>query len=80
MQQGRRGLFGDAGVPVGRAGHDALEEAEYAAHLGHCVECGDEMHLRGARVGEAHVDAGVDERTDQGLRAVHLTPSEIGSC
>ena len=62
-------------VAVGGAGGDALEQPEHAAHLGHVVERGDEVHLRGARVGEAHVDAGVDERADQRLRAVHRRAS-----
>ena len=69
------GLVGHAGVAVGGAGGDALEQGQHAAHLGHVVEGGDEVHLRGAGVREADVDAGVDERADEGLGAVHATTS-----
>ena len=71
VQQRRRGLVGHARVAIGRAGDDALEETEHASHLGHGVERGDEVHLGGAGIGEAHVDIAVDEGLDQGLRAVH---------
>lgn len=63
-------LAGHAGVAVRRRGHDPFEQAEDAAHLGHGVEGGDEVHLRRARIGETHIDAGVDESTDEGLCAV----------
>ena len=70
QQRGRRAP-GDAPVPVGGAGDDALEEAEDAPHGRHVVERGDEVHLRGPRVGEADVDAGVDQGREQGAGAVH---------
>ena len=70
------GLVGHAAVAVGRAGRDAFEQREHRAHLGHVVERGDELHLRGARVGEADVDAVGDERADQGVRAVHVLPAQ----
>src|SRR5207253_3253003 len=62
VQQGRRRTVGHAAVAVGGAGDDTLEQPEHTAHLRHRVERGDEVHLRGARVGEAHVDATIDER------------------
>jgi hypothetical protein len=62
-----------AAVAVGRAGGDALEKREHAAHLGHGIECGDKVHLRSARVHEARVDAAIDERADQGLPTVHVS-------
>ena len=71
VQQRRRRPVGHAGVAVGGAGDDALEQPEHGPHLGDVVERGDEVHLRGARVREADVDARVDERADQGLGAVH---------
>ena len=71
MQQHRRRSVGDAGIAVSRAGGDALEKREHATHLGDHVQCGYEVHLGGARVGEAHVDAAVDQGLDQSLRAVH---------
>ena len=69
-QRGRR-LAGDAGVAVGRAGDHPLEQAQHAAHLGHVVEGGDEVHLRGAGVGEADVDPAGDEGADERVGAVH---------
>jgi hypothetical protein len=71
VQQRRRRSPGDPGVAVGGTGDDTLEEGEYGPHLGHVVEGGDEVHLRRAGVGEAHVDAGGDEGADEGLGAVH---------
>ena len=37
--------------------------------LGHVVEGGHEVHLRGAGVGEAHLHIGGDEAADQGVGA-----------
>ena len=71
VQQRRRRASSHPAVPVGRARGHALEEAEHAAHGGHVVEGGDEVHLRGAGVGEADVDAGVDQGREQGAGAVH---------
>ena len=71
MQQRGRGPAGHPAVPVGGAGDHALEQAQDAAHGGHVVEGGDEVHLRGAGVGEAHVDAGVDQRREEGTGTVH---------
>jgi hypothetical protein len=71
VQQGGGRLVGHAGVAVGGAGGHALEQGEHAAHLAHVVERGHEVHLGGAGVHEADVDAGVDERADEGVGAVH---------
>ena len=71
VQQHRCGPAGHAGVAVGGAGGDALEQREHRVHLGHAVERRDEVHLGGAGVHEAGVDAGVDQGADQRLRAVH---------
>src|SRR5438874_5913409 len=35
------------------------------------IERGNEMHLRRARIGEAHLDAAGDQRAHQALRAIH---------
>ncbi len=82
MQQHCGRLAGHARVAVGGAGDHSFEEAEHAAHLRHRVERGDEVHLRGAGVDEADVDAGVDERADGRLRAVHAPAlgSDAASC
>ena len=71
VQQRGRGPIGHAPVAVGRAGRDAFEEREHAAHLGHGVERGHEVHLRGAGIHEAGVDAARDQRADERLGAVH---------
>ncbi len=71
VQQRGRGPVGHAAVAVGRAGGDAFEQREHAAHLGHRVERGDEVHLRRAGVHEAGVDTARDERADECLGAVH---------
>ena len=70
VQQGGRRPLGHTGVAVGGPGHRALEQSEDGPHLGHVVERGDEVHLRRARVGEAHVDPTVDEGADECLGAV----------
>jgi hypothetical protein len=70
VQQGAGRLAGDAGIAVGRAGGDALEEPEHRPHAGHVIQRGHEVHLGSARVGEAHLDAGIDQRADQRLGAV----------
>ena len=71
MQQrrGRRALHAE--IAVGGPGHHALEQAEHAAHALDPVQCGDEMHLRGAGIGEADVDAARDQCPHQTFRTVH---------
>src|SRR5579871_5863748 len=71
MHERRSGLAGHAAVAVGRAGHDALEQAENAAYARGAVERGDEMHLAGTRIGEAGVDPARDKGPDEAFRAVH---------
>ena len=71
VQQRGRGPVGHAPVAVGRAGDHALEEAEHAADAVDLVEGGHEVHLRGARIGEAHVDSARHQRSRQAFRPVH---------
>ena len=71
MQQGRGRRALHAVVAVGGAGHHALEQAEHAAHALDPVERGDEMHLRGAGIGEADIHAARDQRPHQTFRTVH---------
>jgi hypothetical protein len=68
-ERGRRAV-GHAGVPVGGAGHDALEQPEDAPHLRHRVEGGHEVHLGRAGVGEAGVHPRSHQGADQRLRPV----------
>ena len=78
MQERGGGPLGHAPVAVRGARHDALEEAEDAADAVDLVERGHEVHLRGARVGEAHVDSTGHQRPRQALRTVHLWISRQG--
>ena len=71
VQERGGGLVGHARVAVGRAGGHALEQGQHGAHARLAVERGDEVHLAGAGVGEADVDAGVGQGFHQGLGAVH---------
>ena len=71
MQQDGGGFVGHPGVAIGRAGGHALEQGQHTAHRGDGVQRRDEMHLRGPRIGEADIDATVDESSDEGLRTVH---------
>ena len=75
MQQGAGRLVGHAPVAVGAAGDDVLLQAEDAAHARDAVQRGDEMHLAGAGVGEADIDAAAQQRLDQAFGSVHAIPS-----
>ena len=41
------------------------------------VEGADKMHLRGAGIGEAHIDPAANQRAHQALGTVHQTISAI---
>ena len=71
MQQGRGRLVGHAVVAVGRAAAHAFEQAQHAAHALDAIERADEMHLRGAGIGEADFDAALDQGANQTFRSVH---------
>jgi hypothetical protein len=74
MQQGRGRLVGHTVVAVGRAAAHAFEQAEHAAHALDPVERTDEMHLRGAGIGEADFDAALHQGPNQTFRSVHRRP------
>ena len=69
QRRGRSALH--AVIAVGRSRHDALEQAEHAAHALDPVQRRDEMHFRGARIGEADVHAARDQGPHQTFRTVH---------
>jgi hypothetical protein len=71
MQQGRRRPVAHPVVPVGRPGHHPLEQPQDAAHPLDPIERRHKVHLRRARIGEAHIDATPDQRPYQTLRTVH---------
>jgi hypothetical protein len=48
--------------------HDALEEAQHAAHPVDPVKRGDKMHLRRAGIGKTHLDPAADQRAHQAFR------------
>jgi len=75
MQKRRSRLVFHAPVAVGGAGDHALEQPQHAAHPGHAIQSGDEVHLGGAGVGEAHLDPGVDQGSNQAFSAVHCFSS-----
>ena len=77
VQQHRGGLAGDPGVPVGGAGGDAFEQASTPRIGGHRVQRADEVHLRRARVHEAHVDTRAGQAGDEGLGADHEVPPDV---
>ncbi len=62
VQQGGGGIVGHACVAVRGTGDHALEQAQHAAHAGHAIGGGHELHLRGAGIGEADVDAAIHQR------------------
>jgi hypothetical protein len=72
MQQGGGRPSEHAVIAVGGTGHHALKQAQDTAHAGHLVQCGDEVHFRGARVGEADIHAPGNKRAHQAFRTVHL--------
>ena len=74
MQQGRGRLVGHAVVAIGRTGADALEQAEHAAHALDAIQRADEVHLRGAGVGETDLDAALHQGADQTFSSVHRLP------
>jgi hypothetical protein len=74
MQQGCGRLLGHARIAVGCAGRHALEQREHAAHALDAIERGDEMHFRGAGIGEADIHAAIDQRAHQTFGTVHLDP------
>ena len=71
MQKGRSRPVRHARIAVGRARHNALEQPEHAPHIADLIQRRDEVHLRGARVGEADVHSRAGQRHDQACRPVH---------
>ncbi len=69
------GLSRHAGIAIRSPCHDPLEKPKDRTHAGHPVEGAHEMHLRGAGIGKADVDAAVHERAHQALGAVHAGAS-----
>ena len=64
VQQRAGRLAGHAEEAIRRAGDDALEQPQHAAHPFNLVERGNEVHLRSARIGKTNVDIACDQRAD----------------
>ncbi len=71
VQQGAGRLLRHAAIAVGHAGDGAFEQAEHGTDTIDPVERRDEMHLRGAGIGEANLDARRHQAAHQAFRAVH---------
>src|SRR6202044_1426810 len=71
---------GHPGVAVGGAGGHAFEKGQDPVHLGHVVQGGHEVHLRGARIAEADVDTRTHQGGKEGAGAVHaVSPGALSS-
>ena len=73
MQQRHRRPAGHARVAVRCARCDALEQAQDRSDPRFAVQCGDEVHLARAGIGEAGPDAAIRERPDERIGAVHAS-------
>ena len=74
MQQRGRRPADHAVVAVGRAGGDAFEQGEHAAHAVGPVEGRHEVHFGCAGIGQAKVDAAIDQGGDQVVGAGPRVP------
>ena len=72
MQQRAGRLVGHAAIAIRHAGDRAFEEAQDGAHTIDLVQRGDEMHFRGAGIGEADLDIGGDQRAHEAFGAIHF--------
>ena len=79
VQQRRRDLALHPEIPIRRAGHAALEQAQDAAHVGVLVQGGDKVHFRGAGIGETDPYVAGKQGPHQCFRAVHVRPP-LSSC
>ncbi len=71
MQQRRRRDSGHARVAIRRSGRNPFEQAGHGPHPRNPIERSNEVHLRGARIGEAGIDAGGHEAAHERLGAGH---------
>ncbi|MNO87480.1 hypothetical protein D3C76_789020 [compost metagenome] len=69
QQRGRR-LAGNARIAIRRAGNDAFEQAQHAAHAGDAVERGNKMHFAGPGIGEARVHSTFQQRAYQAFGTI----------
>jgi hypothetical protein len=76
MQKRGRRFASDTVVTIGCAGDNTFEKPEHTAHSCDAIERGDKVHLGGARIREAHIDAASDQRSYQTFCAVHVCSRE----
>ncbi len=79
VQQRRRRPSGHSRVTVCGPGGDPLEQREHGPHLGHLVEGGHRVHLRGAGIGEAGDDPELAQGAEEGPAPVHDGSSTAAS-
>ena len=72
MQQRGRRAAGEARVAIRGASADAFKEAQHRPTFRHTVNGLHQVHLGGARVGEADAEIVRREGANQALRAVHV--------
>ena len=79
MQQRQRRHTAHAPIAVGGPAADAFEQRQHRSHLRHRIDRLHKVHLRRARIRETTRHAGIDERSDQRLGAVHVdSPGAMG--
>ena len=61
VQQGGGGFVGHSAIAVSGAGDDPFKQPQYGPHAGNLVDCRNQLHLGGAGIGKANLDAGIDQ-------------------
>ncbi len=72
VQQRTSRFAGHACVSVCRAGNDAFEQTQHAAHAVLLVERCDEVHFRRAGIGETDFHTASNQGLQQTFRTVHV--------
>ena len=78
VKKRQRRFVGHACIAIRCTGHDPFEQPQDRAHVGLAVDCGDQLHLGRAGIGETHFDPRRGERADKSLRPVDGTAIIIG--
>jgi hypothetical protein len=71
VEQRHRGFLRHPRVAIGAARDNGLGQPEHAAHALYLVKGNDELHLGGARIGEANLNARGDKGSDDAFCSVH---------
>jgi hypothetical protein len=65
MEKRRGGLPRDAAITVGRTDRDTFKQAKHRPQPLYAVEGCNQMHFRGAGIGETGIDAAIDQGLKQ---------------